>query len=127
MKINPGKGTKYKKRLYVYTNKQTNGQRAITLKPYKMEKMNICIVFSLGYEKAFLSRTKSHRTGELEYKRSKEHEFGYHEFKNVESFKASIKRYTDKYGAPVKVILNGDDFEGIQAETLCEFIINESI
>ncbi len=37
MKINPGKGTKYIKRLYVYTNKQTNGQRAITLKPYKMK------------------------------------------------------------------------------------------
>ena len=37
MKINPGKGMKYKKRLYVYTNKQTNGPRAITLKPYKMK------------------------------------------------------------------------------------------
>ncbi len=37
MKINPGKGTKSKKPPYHYTNKQTNGPRAITLKPYKMK------------------------------------------------------------------------------------------
>ena len=34
MKINPGKGMKSKKPPYHYTNKQTNGQQAITLKTF---------------------------------------------------------------------------------------------
>ena len=37
MKINPGKGMKSKKPPYHYTNKQTNGQQAITLKPFIMD------------------------------------------------------------------------------------------
>jgi hypothetical protein len=87
--------------------------------------MNICIVFNLGGEKAYLSRA-TYRDGSTSYQRAKEYQFGYHEFKDVNGWKASIKRYTEQYGAPEKVILNGNDFTGYNAETLCEFIVNEA-
>ena len=89
-----------------------------------MRKFNFTIVFDLGFEKAYLSRVTDCR-GNESFQRSKEYEFGYHEFKDADGFKASVKRYTERYGCATKVILNGDHIDGYQAETLCEFIVNE--
>lgn len=89
-----------------------------------MRKFNFTIVFDLGFEKAYLCRRIDHNE-RVFFERTKEYQFGYHEFKDADSFKASVKRYTDKYGAPTKVILNGADIDGYQAETLTEFIVNE--
>ena len=91
-----------------------------------MKRFNIVICFDLGFEKAYLSRLTDCSNNEV-FTRSKEYEFGYYEYKNAEAFKSAVKRYTDKYGAPTKVILNGDDIDGYQAETLTEFIVNEAL
>lgn len=91
-----------------------------------MKKFNIVICFNIGFDNAFLSRVTDSQ-GNESFTRSKEYEFGFHEFKDADGFKASVKRYTEKYGAPYKVVLNGDDITGYQAETLAEFIINEAL
>ena len=84
---------------------------------------NYCICFDLNGENAYLNRFDS-QDGTTRLTRSKEYEYGFHEFKNTKSFKASILRYLDKCGYPTKVVLNGVDITGAQAEVVTEFIIN---
>lgn len=91
-----------------------------------MKQVNFTLVFDLGFEKAYLTRRTDCR-GRVFFERSKEYEFGSYEFKTVAAFKASYKRYTDKYGYPVKTILNGAHIEGYQAEEVANFIINEAL
>ena len=90
----------------------------------KKYKMNIVIVFDLGWEKAYLSRVTT-SNGKTHFERSKENEFGSHEFETAADFVKSVGRYWKRYGAPTKVILGGDHIDGYQAETLAEFICHE--
>ena len=90
----------------------------------RKQKKNIVIVFDLGWEKAYLSRVTT-SNGETHFERSKENEYGSHEFKTAAAFVQSVERYWERYGAPQKVILGGDHIEGYQAETLTEFICYE--
>ena len=85
---------------------------------------NFTIVFDLGWEKAYLSRVTT-SNGVTCFERSKENEYGSHDFKTAAAFVKSVERYWERYGAPTKVILGGDHIDGYQAETLAEFICHE--
>ena len=88
--------------------------------------MNFCLVFNLGFEKAYLSRSTDYK-GNTTFQRAKEYQYGYHEFNDVKGFKDSVKRYIKNYGYPVKVVLNGVDFTDYKLEVITDLLLNEVV
>lgn len=89
-------------------------------------RINFCICFDLGYDTAFLGRFER-ENGKATYTRSKEMEYGSYDFEDAKSFKASVERYVSKYGQPTKIVLNGVDMSGIQAEAVLELILAKAL
>ena len=89
-----------------------------------MRKMNLSIVFKIGYGNAYLTRVTDCR-GNESFNRRKDEQFGYHTFKDVNGFKRSVERYIAKYGQPYKVIVGGAHIKGYEAENLCRLIMEE--
>ena len=54
-------------------------------------------------------------------------EYGSYDFEDAKSFKASVERYVSKYGQPTKIVLNGVDMSGIQAEAVLELILAKAL
>lgn len=79
----------------------------------------------LDTEKAYLSRVNV--GDEVSYIKDFRFKGGYKQYDNVSKFRESVKRYEQKYGKPMEVLLGGRTFTEGDARKLYSFLMDEVV